>query len=59
MTAAPTGSSCVTKEAPEDDVLGSGDATREVLMQVKIKIWRFDSQTGERALKEYEIEAPE
>ena len=28
-------------------------------MQVKIKIWRFDSQTGERALKEYEIEAPE
>ena len=28
-------------------------------MQVRIKIWRFDSQTGERALKEYEIEAPE
>ena len=32
---------------------------REKTMQVKIKIWRYDSQTGERALKEYEIEAPE
>ena len=28
-------------------------------MQVGLKIWRFDSSTGERALKEYEIEAPE
>jgi succinate dehydrogenase / fumarate reductase iron-sulfur subunit len=32
---------------------------REKTMQVKIKIWRYDSQTGDRALKEYEIEAPE
>ena len=32
---------------------------REKTMQVKIKIWRYDSQTGERALKEYELEAPE
>ena len=28
-------------------------------MQVGLKIWRYDSATGERALKEYEIEAPE
>ena len=28
-------------------------------MQVGLKIWRFDSSTGERALQEYEIDAPE
>jgi succinate dehydrogenase / fumarate reductase iron-sulfur subunit len=28
-------------------------------MDVALKIWRFDPQTGERALREYEIEAPE
>ena len=28
-------------------------------MQVALKIWRFDSSTGERALREYEVEAPE
>ncbi len=28
-------------------------------MDVKLKIWRYDSQTGERALKEYEVEAPD
>ena len=28
-------------------------------MQVALKIWRFDSRSGERALKEYEIDAPE
>jgi succinate dehydrogenase / fumarate reductase iron-sulfur subunit len=28
-------------------------------MKVALKIWRFDSQTGERALREYEVEAPE
>src|SRR5215217_5469779 len=28
-------------------------------MTVALKIWRFDPQTGERALKEYEFEAPE
>jgi succinate dehydrogenase iron-sulfur subunit len=33
--------------------------TAEQTMQVKLKIWRFDSSTGERALKEYEVEAPE
>jgi succinate dehydrogenase / fumarate reductase, iron-sulfur subunit len=32
---------------------------REKMMQVKIKIWRYHSQTGERALKEYEVEAPQ
>jgi succinate dehydrogenase / fumarate reductase iron-sulfur subunit len=31
----------------------------EKTMQVSIKIWRYDSQTGDRALKQYEIEAPE
>jgi succinate dehydrogenase iron-sulfur subunit len=28
-------------------------------MQVGLKIWRYDSVSGERALREYEIEAPE
>jgi succinate dehydrogenase / fumarate reductase iron-sulfur subunit len=28
-------------------------------LQVALKIWRFDPDTGERALKDYEIEAPE
>jgi succinate dehydrogenase / fumarate reductase iron-sulfur subunit len=28
-------------------------------MQVALKIWRYDSSTGDRALKEYEFEAPE
>ncbi len=28
-------------------------------MQVALKIWRYDSSTGNRALKEYEIDAPE
>ena len=28
-------------------------------MQVGLKIWRYDSKTGDRALKEYEIDAPE
>jgi succinate dehydrogenase / fumarate reductase iron-sulfur subunit len=28
-------------------------------MEVALKIWRFDSSTGERELKTYEIEAPE
>ena len=28
-------------------------------MQVGLKIWRYDSATGDRALREYEIEAPE
>ena len=28
-------------------------------MQVALKIWRYDSSTNERALKEYEIDAPE
>jgi succinate dehydrogenase / fumarate reductase iron-sulfur subunit len=28
-------------------------------MQVGLKIWRYDSSTGERALREYEVDAPE
>jgi succinate dehydrogenase iron-sulfur subunit len=28
-------------------------------MDVALKIWRYDSQTGERELKRYEVEAPE
>ena len=28
-------------------------------MDVALKIWRFDPETGERALKRYEVEAPE
>src|SRR5437762_10584289 len=28
-------------------------------MNVALKIWRFDSTTGDRALREYEVDAPE
>jgi succinate dehydrogenase iron-sulfur subunit len=28
-------------------------------VDVALKIWRFDAETGERALREYEVEAPE
>ena len=28
-------------------------------MDVALKIWRFDAETGERALRDYEVEAPE
>src|SRR5258708_2832853 len=28
-------------------------------VQVALKIWRYNSKTGERALKEYELDAPE
>src|SRR5437660_11193308 len=28
-------------------------------MEVTLKIWRYDSSTGERALREYEVDAPE
>jgi succinate dehydrogenase / fumarate reductase iron-sulfur subunit len=28
-------------------------------MQVALKIWRYDSTTGDRALREYEVDAPE
>jgi hypothetical protein len=30
-----------------------------VTMQVGLKVWRFNSRTGERELQEYEIAAPE
>src|SRR3954466_7826798 len=36
-----------------------GARGEEVLMQVALKVWRYDSSTGERALREYEIDAPE
>src|SRR5918993_583095 len=28
-------------------------------MQVGLKIWRYDSTTGDKALREYEVDAPE
>jgi succinate dehydrogenase/fumarate reductase-like Fe-S protein len=28
-------------------------------VQVALKIWRYNSTNGERALKEYEVDAPE
>lgn len=28
-------------------------------MQVGLKVWRYESKTGERALKEYEVDAPD
>ncbi len=33
--------------------------TEAATMQVRLKIWRFDSETGERALRDYEVDAPE
>jgi succinate dehydrogenase / fumarate reductase iron-sulfur subunit len=29
------------------------------MMDVALKIWRYDAETGERALKDYQVEAPE
>src|SRR6266849_5148717 len=34
-------------------------AGADLLMDVALKIWRYDSSSGERALKTYEIDAPE
>ena len=31
----------------------------KVLMQVALKIWRYDAETGDKALREYEVDAPE
>src|SRR5256886_16344655 len=28
-------------------------------MDVRLKVWRYDSSTGERELRDYEVEAPE
>jgi succinate dehydrogenase / fumarate reductase iron-sulfur subunit len=28
-------------------------------MDVALKIWRYDAQTGDKELREYEVEAPE
>jgi succinate dehydrogenase / fumarate reductase, iron-sulfur subunit len=36
-----------------------GASGEEVLVDVALKIWRFDPATGERALRDYEVEAPE
>ncbi|HXY84300.1 MAG TPA: succinate dehydrogenase/fumarate reductase iron-sulfur subunit, partial [Gaiellaceae bacterium] len=36
-----------------------GAAGAEVLMQMALKIWRYDADTGERALREYEVDAPD
>ena len=45
-----------TEEVRHDEVAARG---AHVLMQVALKIWRYDAVAGERALKEYEIDAPE
>jgi succinate dehydrogenase / fumarate reductase, iron-sulfur subunit len=34
-------------------------AAEERTMRVPLKIWRYDAETGERALREYEVDAPE
>jgi succinate dehydrogenase / fumarate reductase iron-sulfur subunit len=34
-------------------------ATQEPTMKVALKIWRYDPEQGERALREYEVDAPE
>jgi hypothetical protein len=30
----------------------------DLLMEVALKIWRYDADTGDRELRDYEIEAP-
>ena len=53
----------MTKWQPqEEEVLMAVDATAhapEKTIDIALKIWRFDSTTGQRALKQYEVEAPE
>jgi succinate dehydrogenase / fumarate reductase, iron-sulfur subunit len=44
-------------EAGDDDEVAARGA--QVLMQMALKIWRYDPVAGERALKEYEFDAPE
>ncbi len=49
--------------APGEDVL-TVELTRSIrseraTMTVALKIWRYDAQTGEKALRDYEVEAPE
>src|SRR5256714_655979 len=44
-------------EAGEDDQLEANG--EDLLMDVALKIWRFDPESGERALREYEVDAPE
>src|SRR5215213_5762981 len=56
-------------ETRDDDEVGAEGANVLVtveatngsarMMDVALKIWRFDSSTGERELKQYEVEAPE
>ena len=38
---------------------GNGNGSAGATMDVALKIWRFDSRTGDRELKTYEVEAPE
>jgi succinate dehydrogenase / fumarate reductase iron-sulfur subunit len=44
-------------EACHDDPLAADGA--DLLMDVALKIWRFDPESGERELREYEVDAPE
>src|SRR5918992_6341271 len=41
------------------EVNGRAAPAEEATMLVPLKIWRYDSRTGERELKTYEVEAPE
>ena len=48
--------------AREEEVLMAVDATAhapEKTIDIALKIWRLDATTGRRALREYEVEAPE
>ena len=44
------------KPVTHDEVPARG---AQLLMKVALKIWRYDAVAGERALREYEIDAPE
>src|SRR6202012_2545505 len=46
----------VVRPGQDDEVATRGE---EVLVQVALKIWRYNAATGDRALREYEVDAPE
>jgi succinate dehydrogenase / fumarate reductase iron-sulfur subunit len=47
------------REREETQVTEAAVHTEPATMPVALKIWRYDSQTGERELKTYEVDAPD
>src|SRR5205814_10268029 len=48
--------------APGEEVLmssGLAAVTGSTTIELALKIWRYDAETGEKELKRYEVEAPD